>query len=159
MTSRRLARASLYAAVYAALTLAPGLSSLAYGQVQFRVSESLLAFACFDAAAVPGLAVGTALGNIASPMGIVDVVAGSLLTLVAAALMWRLGPRLPALAMPVLVNGLGVGAELTLVLHLPFWASVGFVALGETVVMSTGGLLLLVLARRYPAGFGFGKVG
>jgi len=159
MTSRRLARASLYAAVYAALTLAPGLSSLAYGQVQFRVSESLLAFACFDVAAVPGLAVGTALGNIASPMGIIDVAAGSLLTLVAAALMWRFGPRLPALATPVLVNGLGVGAELTLVLHLPFWASVGFVALGEAVVMATGGLLLLVLARRYPAGFGFGKVG
>jgi hypothetical protein len=110
MSSRRLARASLYAAVYAALTLAPGLSSLAYGQVQFRVSESLLAFACFDAAAVPGLAVGTALGNIASPMGIVDVVAGSLLTLFAAALMWRLGAHLPTLAMPVVVNGLGVGA-------------------------------------------------
>jgi uncharacterized membrane protein len=154
-----LARAALYAALYAALTLAPGLSGLAYGQVQFRVSESLLAFACFDPAAVPGLAVGTALANIASPMGIVDVAAGSLLTLAAAALMWRFGPRLPALAVPVLVNGLGVGAELTLVMHLPFWASVGFVALGETVVMATGGMLLLVLARRYPAGFGFGKVG
>ena len=41
-------RAAVYAALYAVLTLAPGLNALAYGQVQFRVSEALMIFACFD---------------------------------------------------------------------------------------------------------------
>jgi uncharacterized membrane protein len=51
----------------------------------------------------------------------------------------------------VVVNGLGVGAELALILHLPFWPSVGLVALGEAVVLFTGGLLVLSLIRRHGA--------
>ncbi|HEY5388327.1 MAG TPA: QueT transporter family protein, partial [Thermoleophilia bacterium] len=73
MSSRFLARAAIYAALYAALTLAPGLNALAYGQVQFRLSEALLVFACVDPAAVIGLAVGTALGNVNSSLGPADV--------------------------------------------------------------------------------------
>ena len=87
-------------------------------------------------------------------MGLVDVVFGSLLTLMAALAMWRIGPRVVALAAPVIVNGLGVGAELALVGHLPFWPSVGLVALGEAVVLFTGGLLVLNLIRSHGAVFG-----
>ena len=76
MSSRFLVRAAVYAALYAALTLAPGLNALAYGEVQFRVSEALMVFACFDPAAVLGLTVGTAIGNLGSPMMPVDVVVG-----------------------------------------------------------------------------------
>jgi uncharacterized membrane protein len=156
---RVISRAAIYAALYASLTLMPGLSSLAYGQVQFRVSESLMAFACFDVAAVPGLAVGTALANIASPLGIVDVFAGAALTLLAAAVMYAIGPRLGALAAPVVVNGFGVGAELRLVLGLPFWPSVGFVALGEAVVMSTLGAVLFAVASRHGSMLGLSRCG
>ena len=154
MTARLLVRAALYAALYAALTLAPGLNALSYGQVQFRVSEVLLVFACVDPAAVVGLTVGTALGNFGSPMLLVDVVVGSLLTLVAAALMYRIGPRFVALVAPVVVNGLGVGAMLALVLELPFWASAVWVAAGEAAVMATGGAALLVLVKRRRDMFG-----
>ncbi len=154
MNARFIARAALYAALYAALTLAPGLNALAYGQVQFRLSEALLAFACVDPAAVPGLTIGTALGNVASPMLVVDVVAGSLLTLVAAAIMHRIGPRFVALVAPVVVNGLGVAAMLALVLHLPFWASVVWVSAGEAAVMASAGALLLALIRRRGEVFG-----
>jgi len=154
MTARLLVRAALYAALYAALTLAPGLNALSYGQVQFRVSEVLLVFACVDPAAVVGLTVGTALGNFGSPMLLVDVVVGSLLTLVVAALMYRIGPRFVALVAPVVVNGLGVGAMLALVLELPFWASAVWVAAGEAAVMATGGAALLVLVKRRSDMFG-----
>ncbi|MBM3147086.1 MAG: QueT transporter family protein [Actinobacteria bacterium] len=149
MSTRLLARAAAYAALYAALTLAPGLSSIAYGQVQFRVSEGLLAFAAADVAALPGLAIGTALANLASPLGLIDVVYGAALTLVAAVGMWAIGPRPWALAVPVVVNGLGVPVELALVLDLPYWPSVAFVALGEAAVMATIGAALLVVVRRY----------
>ena len=129
MSTRHLARAALYAALYAALTLAPGLNGLAYGQVQFRVAEGMLAFACLDWAAVPGLTVGTALANIARAHWV-------------------------ALAVPALVNGFGVAAELTLVLRLPYWPSVGFVALGEAAVLATVGAVLFASIRRHAPALG-----
>ena len=155
MSARLLARGSAYAAAYVVLTLVAALFGLASGQVQFRISEALLPFACVDPAAVVGLTLGTAVANaLTSPIGALDVVMGSLLTLVAALAMWRIGPRVVALAAPVVVNGLGVAAELAIVLGLPFWASVGFVSLGEAVVMFTGGLVVLSLIRSHGASFG-----
>jgi len=154
MTSRFLARAAVYAALYAVLTLAPGLNAIAYGQVQFRLSEALLVFACFDPAAVLGLTAGTAIGNLGSPMMPVDVVVGAALTLLAAALMHRIGPRVVALAVPVVVNGLGVAAMLALLLDLPYWASAAWVGIGEAVVMFTAGLALLLVVRAHRELFG-----
>ena len=154
MSSRFVARAALYAALYAALTLAPGLNALAYGPIQFRLSEALLVFACVDPAAVPGLTIGTALGNLNSPMLVADVLFGSLLTLIAASLMQRIGPRFVALLVPVVVNGLGVAAMLAVVLDLPFWASAVWVGAGETAVMATAGAALLVLVRQRREIFG-----
>ena len=155
MTTRLLVRGSLYAAAYVVLTLIAGAFGLASGQVQFRISEALLPFACVDPAAVVGLTVGTAIANgLTSSLGLADVVFGSLFTLVAALIMWQVGPRVVALAAPVVVNAFGVGAELALILHLPFWPSVGFVALGEAVVLFTGGLLVLSLIRSHGAALG-----
>jgi uncharacterized membrane protein len=155
VTTRLLVRGSVYAAAYVVLTLLAGAFGLASGQVQFRISEALLPCACVDPAAVIGLTLGTAIANgLTSPMGLADVVVGSLLTLTAALVLWRIGPHVVALAAPVVVNGLGVGAELALILHLPFWPSVGFVALGETVVLFSGGLLVLSLIGSHGAFLG-----
>lgn len=155
MTSRFLVRAAVYAALYAALTLAPGLNAFAYGEAQFRVAEALMVFACFDPAAVLGLTVGTAIGNLGSPMMPVDVVVGAALTLVAAALMYVIGPRVAALAMPVIVNAFGVAAMLALILDLPYWASALWVGAGEAAVLFTLGLALLLVVRRRSEVFGF----
>ena len=155
MSSRFLVRAAVYAALYAALTLAPGLNAFAYGEVQFRVAEVLMVFACFDPAAVVGLTVGTAIGNLGSPMMPVDVVAGAALTLLAAVIMHMIGPRVAALAAPVVVNAFGVAAMLAFILDLPYWASVVWVGIGEALVLFTLGLALLVVVRRRPELFGF----
>ncbi len=148
MNSRFIARAALYAALYAALVLAPGLNAIAYGPVQFRLAEALTVFACFDPAAIPGLTLGTALGNLGSPLFIVDVAAGSLLTLITVWLMRCIGPRYWALLVPVAVNGVGIAVLLALVLHLPLWASAVWIAAGEAAVMVTAGAVLLTVIRR-----------
>jgi uncharacterized membrane protein len=155
MSSRFLVRAAVYAALYAVLTLAPGLNALAYGEVQFRVAEALMVFACFDPAAVVGLTLGTAIGNLGSPMMPVDVVAGAALTLLAAVIMHAVGPRVIALAAPVVVNAFGVAAMLAFILDLPYWASVAWVGIGEATVLFTLGLALLLVVRRRPELFGF----
>lgn len=148
MSTRALVRAAVYAALYVALTITPGLSAIAYGQVQFRASEALLPFACVDPAAVVGLTVGTAIANAFGPMPLVDTWFGAGLTLVATLAMWKIGPRVVALVAPVLVNGFGVPVELALVLGFPYLASVAFVSLGEAAVVFSGGLIVLALIRR-----------
>jgi uncharacterized membrane protein len=154
VSSRFLVRAAVYAALYAVLTLAPGLNAMAYGPVQFRVSETLMVFACFDPAAVAGLTVGCAIANLGSPMMPVDTVVGSLLTLAAGLVMYRVGPRVVALAAPVVVNAFGVAAMLALVLDLPYWASALWVGIGEAAVLFTLGLALFFAVRRHRELFG-----
>lgn len=152
MTARFIARGAVYVLLYWALTMLSGMVGLASGAVQFRLSEALLAFACVDPAAVVGLTLGTAVGNAStSSMGIVDIVLGSLLTLVAALVMHAIGPRVVALAAPVVVNAAGVGLMLWAILDVPLWIGVGGVALGEAVVMFTAGLGCLGWIRRHGA--------
>ena len=72
--ARTLVTAALIAAAYAALTYVSAAMGLAYGEVQFRLSEALCVLAAFTPAAIPGLTIGCVLGNITSPLGIADIV-------------------------------------------------------------------------------------
>ena len=78
-----LVQAALIAAAYTALTYSG--FAFAYGPIQFRYSEALIAFAALTPAAVPGLTIGCVLSNLGSAqLGIYDIVFGSLATLLAA---------------------------------------------------------------------------
>lgn len=170
-----MAQAGIIAAVHAALTLAvlqmP--AQLGWGPVQLRLSEALTVVALFTPAAVPGLALGTALANASllaqvGPVGLLDVVFGSLATLLGAWWTWRFRRRtLIALAGPVVTNALIVPAYLPVLLAaLGFaqepllgidvgsgWlalylAGVVTVAVGQALVIYGLGLPLALLIRR-----------
>ena len=68
MKSNEVARIGVIAAVYAACTLIAllFLGSLAWGPIQFRVSEALCALALFTPAAIPGLTLGCAIASACS---------------------------------------------------------------------------------------------
>ena len=155
-----LAQAAAIAALYAAVTLAPGISAISFGPFQFRIAEALTILPALTFAAVPGLTLGCVLANGfglllgANIAGAWDVLVGSAATLLAALCSYALrnycikgAPVLAALP-PVLFNGLIVGAELSLVLRLPFWLTAGEVALGELAVVFLLGLPLAVLLKR-----------
>lgn len=152
--ARRVARVGVIAAVYAALTLVAllFLGSLAWGPVQFRVSEALCALALLTADAVPGLALGCAIANVANivlsgtgMLGMLDVVFGTLATAIGAFITWRLRRR-PALALlgPVVANALIVPAYLPLLLQ-----GIGFYTIPFTNIAIDGA---------YPAMYAFGLV-
>ena len=155
-----LAQAAVIAALYAAVTLAPGISAISYGPFQFRIAEALTILPALTFAAVPGLALGCVLANGfglllgANIAGAWDVLIGSAATLLAALCSYALrkscvkGVPVLAAVPPVLFNGLIVGAELSLVLRLPFWATAGEVALGELSVVFLLGLPLALLLKR-----------
>ena len=63
------------AAVYMVATLA--VSPIAFGAVQFRLSEVMVLLAWINPAFAPGLILGCALANMFSPLGIIDVLFGT----------------------------------------------------------------------------------
>ena len=155
--SNFIARTGVIAAAYAVCTLATMLflGNLAWGPVQFRVSEALCALALFSPAAVPGLTLGCIIANAANivlsgtgMLGMLDVVFGSLATFAGALFTWKLRRR-PALALlgPVLANALIVPAYLPIMLSgigfytIPLFGLVT-TGLGEAVIMYVLGLPL-----------------
>lgn len=151
--------AAVIAALYATLTilqnvLLPGSASAA---VQFRVAEVLTILALYTPAAIPGLAVGCAVANLSSVAvaGPLDLIIGSLASLIAAALMYATRNvrlfRLPVVAalIPALVNGVLVGFEIDFFMVnqgffnlYDFLFQGGCVALGELAVLFLLGLPL-----------------
>ena len=90
-TTKFLARSAAIAAVYASLTLI--LSPISFGSMQLRASEALSVLAYFSPTAVVGLAIGCAVANMWSPYGLVDIIFGSLATLLAAYITYKLPKR------------------------------------------------------------------
>lgn len=150
-----LALNGIIAGTYAALTLVASAMNLAYGPVQFRFSEALTILPFLFPGTAPGLFLGCFAANLLSPYGPLDVVIGTLATLLAALLTQRTDKAWLALLSPVIFNGVLVGGMIA-------WYEVGFtaqflpvfalnalwVALGEAVVVFLlGGLLLKKVPR------------
>ncbi len=123
MKARTVARAGVIAAVYAALTLLVlQIPWLGVGPVQLRVSEAVTVLAVLTPAAIPGLWIGSMIANsfmlaTVGPLGLLDVVFGSLGTLLGATWSWRFRKRTGvALLGPVFANALIVPAYLPVML-------------------------------------------
>ena len=153
----RLTFAALIAAVYAALTIALGFIS--YGPIQFRVAEVLCILPFFLPFTTWGLFVGCLIANLMSPVGVLDVIFGSLATLgccLCSAAIGRnwdgksWGKCILSCLMPVVWNAVIIGLLLALfyaedgrakiVLFFIYGAEVGF---GELVVLFVLGLPLM----------------
>ena len=151
-------------ALYAALTML--LAPISYGPIQFRLSEALCVLPLFFPYTSIGLFLGCLAANLMSPVGMLDIVFGSLATLGSELCILALGAaarrsgalpdlrtRLLSCLMPVVWNGVIIGAILSWTLTRDaFWQ--GFVtmgaqvALGEAVVLYLLGLPLIALLPR-----------
>jgi uncharacterized membrane protein len=141
-----LARSALIAALYALLVLA--FSPLSFGPVQFRVAEALTLLPWLFPEAIPGLFVGCLVSNLFGGLGIVDMVFGSLATLVAAWLTRRMPNVFWAAVPPVLINAVVVGTYLSFLLNVPMAATILYVGLGEAGVCFLLGIPLVTLLSR-----------
>lgn len=159
MKSNYLARVGVIAAVYAACTLIAllFLGSLAWGPIQFRVSEALCVLALFTPAAISGLTLGCVIANVMNivisgtgMLGMLDVVFGSLATFAGALFTWKMRRHpLVALAGPVLANALIVPAYLPLLLQ-----GVGFYTIPFTTISLDNSWLFMYLFGLVTTGVG-----
>ena len=142
----------MIAATYSGLTIA--LSPISYSYVQVRVSEALtLLPMILGPAAVLGLFFGVLISNIFSPVGIIDVVFGSLATLLAAVLTWKAnrGSVWLGAAYPVICNTIIVGSYLSWFYHVPMFVAYAGVGVGEAIACYLLGVpLVRALEKRIP---------
>ena len=149
---RDLTLAAMLAAVYAVLTMALPIPQ--YAGVQIRFAEALTVLPFLFPAATPGLFVGCIIANLFSPF-VLDVVFGSMATLLACLWTSRMTSRWLAPLPPVLCNAVIVGAEIAWFetgFGPGFWAAYAFnaftVGLGELLACYLlGSLLLSALPR------------
>lgn len=153
-TVRDLTLAAVLAAVYAVLTVS--LPVPQYGPVQIRFAEALTVLPFLFPAATPGLFIGCVIANLFSPYAL-DVIFGSMATLLACLWTQRMNRSWLAPLPPVLCNAAIVGAEIAWFeagFGPAFWPAYAFnaltVGLGELIACYVLGSLLLAALPRVP---------
>ena len=149
-----LTQAAMIAALYVVLTLTANLFGLASGVIQIRLSEMLAVLPVFTPAAVPGLFIGCLLSNLLTGCCILDIVMGSLATLLGAFGAWLLRGWKGASPVPTIVaNAIIVPWVLTSPygygLTDAWWYLVATVGAGEIISCGILGTALLFALQKY----------
>ncbi len=150
-----LTRASIISALYVVLTYLSAVLGLSGSAVQFRLSEALCVLPIFFPEAVPGLTVGCIISNLITSANPLDIIFGSIATLIGALgarLLQRLPKRLMWLATlptviinslivpPVIIFAYGSGYSYPFILLSVF--------VGEAVCAGVLGFILYLALRK-----------
>ena len=154
-----IARNGAVAALYFVLSVTAFWMS--FGMIQFRLSEILNILVFFNPAYTIGLTLGCLLSNIVgASIGMAswwDLLIGTGCTLLACLLMIPFRQLFLASLMPVIINGVGVGLELYYLFGLsettPLWVCMGWVALGEVIMVPVIGYVLGHVFKRFTPSF------
>lgn len=140
-----LTQAAMIAALYVVLTFVANAFGLANYAVQIRFSEALTILPFFTPAAIPGLFIGCLISNILTGCALLDIIFGSLATLIGAVVTYKLrkfkwlAPLPPMAANAVIVPFVlkyAYGIE-------PLWFSFLTVTAGEIISCGILGMILL----------------
>lgn len=146
--SELLARQAIIAAIYCTLTLS-GLG-FSYGPIQFRYSEVLNWLAFFDPKNIIGLTLGCFVSNIFSPYGVLDMVIGTLGTLLATYCMSKSKNMITASVFPAAFSFLYSG-EAVLLGEIPqslFLIDTLKIMLSEIIIVAVIGIPLVKILNR-----------
>ena len=157
-STRQIATAAIIAALYTVMSLLSSIFGLTYGPIQCRFSEALTVLPFFLPEAVPGLFVGCLVTNLMSTVGPLDIIFGSMATLLAALWTAKMPNKFLATLPPVICNAVIVGAEIAWFSTqegAAFWPAFAFnsltVGIGEAAACFILGSLLLRVLPRVPA--------
>ena len=155
LRTKQLTLAALTAAAYAVLSYFGSIFGITYGPIQCRFSEALTVLPFILPEAIPGLFIGCLVTNLMSTVGPLDIIFGSLATLIAAIWTRKMPNKWLAPLPPVICNAVIIGAMIAwyeVGFTGAFWASFAFnaftVGLGEAIACYVLGLLLLQVLSR-----------
>lgn len=145
-----LVQAAAIGAIYVVLTML--FAPLSFGEVQIRFSEALTVLPFFTPAAIPGLFVGCIIANILGGAIPVDIIFGSIATLIGAVFTYKLrGTRWLAPIPPIAANTVIVPFVLFYGygINLPIPLMMLTVGIGEVVSCGILGMILLSALSKY----------
>lgn len=148
--TRNLVYGALIAAIYVVLTMA--FQPISYGPIQFRISEALCVLPFFTPAAIPGVTLGCLISNLLGGAVMMDVIFGSLATLIGAIGSWMLrGNRFLVSVPPILSNTLIIPWVLKFAYGAEdmVWYMMVTVGIGEILAIGVLGQLLISVLTKY----------
>ncbi|SET79424.1 Uncharacterized membrane protein [Natronincola peptidivorans] len=150
--TKYLTQAAMIAALY--VVLVEVFKPFSYGIMQVRIAEVLTVLPFFTPAAIPGLTVGALVSNIIGPYGILDIVFGSLATLIAAYLSYKMPKKVLVPIPPILVNAVIIGAMLYYIFlgtpdEMGLLPIMGWVGLGQLIACYGLGYPLMSILEKY----------
>ena len=146
MNTKNISKAGLIAAIYVVLTYITNLFGLANGFIQIRISESLTVLPAIMPTAIPGVTIGCLISNIITGCTPVDIVFGTLATLIGAIGTYVLRKnKYLAIIPPIVANTIIVPVVLmySTGTQLNFWFCAFTVCIGEILSCGVMGLYLL----------------
>lgn len=129
-------QSAIIASLYVILTYISGLFGLSSGFIQIRISELLTVIPAFTVSGIPGLFIGCIISNILTGGNLIDIIAGSLATLLGAVGTYLIGKKSKFLAPipPVAANTLIIPFILHFAYNLnPLWLFFLTVFAGEAI--------------------------
>ena len=145
-------QAAMIGALYIVLTLFTNLFGLASGPIQLRLSEALTILPYFTPAAIPGLFVGCIISNTLVGSTMIDIIFGSIATLIGAIFSYKLRKNKWLVSLPPIISNTII---IPIVLKTMYGAedSIFYFALtvGIGQILSCGvvGMLLLFSLKKY----------
>lgn len=150
--TKHLTYGAIIASLYVILTFASNVFGLSSGVIQLRLSEALYAVAIFTPSAVLGLFVGCLLANILVGGILIDVIFGSIATLIGAFFTYKLRKHpIYALIPPILSNAVIIPPILKFAYGFEgsIWFFVLTVGVGELLSCGVVGYLLYLVLKKY----------
>lgn len=165
LTTKAITANAFIAALYAVITMLCG--PLSYEFSQFRFSEALNLLVFFNPTYTIGITLGCFIANIASTVGVLDLVFGTLATLVSCLLMIGLSKLIKnlflaglipsiinALVVPLVIYFSSIGTVDAITnLETMYWIMFGWVFLGEFVCITCVGYPIMLTLTKKMKGF------
>ena len=140
----------MISAIYVVLTVV--FAPFGFGEVQIRISEALTVLPMFTPAAIPGLFIGCLISNILGGAIVLDVIFGSIATLLGAvgSYLLRHNKKLVPIP-PIMANVLIVPFVLKIGygVPLPIWLMMISIGLGEIISCGILGSMLMRVLDSY----------
>lgn len=133
MKTIRITRGAMISGLYIVITYL--LVPFSFGPLQFRAAEALAVLPILYPEAIPALFIGVLISNVFGGLGLIDIVAGSLVTLIAAYFTYYFRGSILAYLSPIVLNGLLVSIYLRFLFGLPYWLTAVEIAASEAIVI------------------------
>lgn len=158
--TKYLSKAGMIAALYVVLVLVEiPLGQLAFGPIQVRIAEALVLLPLVESAAIPGVFIGCLIANLiltfSSGYGLIDVIGGSLVTLISAYLTSKMPNKILGILPPVILNALIVSIWVSSFFpEMNYWVVAAGIGSGELIAVGLfGNIVLYAYSRIRKSGY------